>query len=390
MNKECLVRDIQAGRLTITLTENGHRLDELVAFASRLNPRRGYLFVSRVLGKHLPVRPSKMDSIHSELAQAINLHGHNAYVVGMAETAVGLGAGVARHLGELHEYSVFHHTTRFLVSDPWIRIREEHSHADTMHMARLKADTCIAVRSTEDLVIVDDEISTGRTLAQLAHVLLVQPELSSLKRLHIVSLVSWLNDDARAALLAMLPQNIEVAFVQLMAGTFTFTACPEYQAALPDNVDVNLCNVIIAQEHQASEVLPLERCGLYGTVFNTSQASSSGEDLARSLNPSRPHVVYGMGEFLDLPFQIAYTLEKAGIDVLFQSSTRSPIALGDEIANRLEHPAPGDNQGKTHFLYNAPLERVPLAFDGIGLPHLSQALEIAHHEQSKTEKGLIA
>lgn len=59
MSTQRLIKDIQAGRLTITLTENGHRLDELIAFASRLNPRRGYLFVSRVLGKHIPVRPQR-------------------------------------------------------------------------------------------------------------------------------------------------------------------------------------------------------------------------------------------------------------------------------------------------------------------------------------------
>lgn len=174
-----------------------------------------------------------MNSIHAELAQGITLRGKTAYVVGMAETAVGLGAGVARHLGKLHGHSVFHHTTRFLVPDPWLRIREAHSHADTMHMARLEGDALHAVKCTEDLVLVDDEISTGRTLAQLAHALVEQPELSQVKRLHIVSLVSWLDDAARKALLALLPQHIEVEFVQLMAGTFTFTANPDYQVSCP-------------------------------------------------------------------------------------------------------------------------------------------------------------
>lgn len=46
---------IQAGSLDIEIHQDGHRLEELVTFASRLNPKRGYLFVSRVLGKHLPV-----------------------------------------------------------------------------------------------------------------------------------------------------------------------------------------------------------------------------------------------------------------------------------------------------------------------------------------------
>jgi adenine/guanine phosphoribosyltransferase-like PRPP-binding protein len=389
MSTQRLIKDIQAGRLTITLAENGHRLDELIAFASRLNPRRGYLFVSRVLGKHIPVRPSKMDSVHAELAKAINLRGVSAYVVGMAETAVGLGAGVARHLGRLHEYSVFHHTTRFLVPDPWLRIQEAHSHADTMHMARLEGDACLAVQTTEDLVLVDDEISTGRTLAQLAHALMAQPELSRVRRLHIVSLVSWLDDEARVKLLALLPQHIEVEFVQLMAGTFTFTAAQGYQAVLPDNVDIDFCDALTAQRHQLSAPRPLERHGLYGVVLGIYKTLLPDELLSRPFNINKPHVVYGMGEFLDTPFQIALALETAGMDVLFQSSTRSPIALGDEVINRLEHPAPGDSS-KTHFLYNPPLQRVPLAFDGIGLPHLSQALEASHRRRADEEQEQVA
>ena len=385
MSTQRVVKEIQAGRLSLTLTENGHRLDELIAFASRLNPRRGYLFVSRVLGKHIPVQPSKMDAIHAELAQGIQLRGNSAYVVGMAETAVGLGAGVARHVGRLHEHSVFHHTTRFLVTDPWLRIREAHSHADTMHMARLQGDALQAVQTTEDLVLVDDEISTGRTLAQLAQALVDQPELSRVKRLHIVSIVSWLDEAARTQLLSLLPSHIEIKFVQLMAGTFSFVADPAYQATLPDNVDVDFCNALSAQ----SAPLPLERQGLYGMLLGTDESLLEDELLSRNLQINKPHVVYGMGEFLDPPFRVALTLEMAGMDVLFQSSTRSPIALGDEVANRLEHPAPGD-VNKTHFLYNAPLQREPLAFDGIGLPHLSQALEAAHRLQANNKQEHVA
>lgn len=77
------------------------------------------------------------------------------------------------------------------------------------------------------------------------------------------------------------------------------------------------------------------------------------------------------------------------MDMLFQSSTRSPIALGDEVVNRLEHPAPGDSS-KTHFVYNPPLERVPLAFDGIGLPHLSHTLEASHRQHSDETQEQLA
>lgn len=389
MSTQSIIHDIQAGRLAIQLTDNGHRLDELIAFASRLNPRRGYLFVSRVLGKHIPVRPTKMDAIHAELAEAIELLGESAYVVGMAETAVGLGAGVARHLGGIHAYSVFHHTTRFLVADPWLRIREAHSHADTMHMARLAKEPARAVASVQDLVLVDDEISTGLTLAQLASALLDQLELASVKRLHIVSLVSWLTDDARSQLLAALPAHVEVHFVQLMAGTFTFTPDPDYQAHLPDDVDADFCDVLLNPPPQTEDSRLHEQEGLYGKVMTSTRALPPAVLLDRPIKATVPHVVYGMGEFLDAPFRLALTLEKRGMNVLFQSSSRSPIALGDSVGKRLSHPAPG-NSAKTHYLYNAPLSHEPLAFDGIGCPQLSQTLEKAHRHLAVQANGVVA
>lgn len=388
MSTQGLTHDIQAGRLTIQLTDNGHRLDELISFASRLNPRRGYLFVSRVLGKHIPVRPTKMDAIHAELAESVELLGEAAYVVGMAETAVGLGAGVARHLGGIHAYSVFHHTTRFLVPDPWLRIREAHSHADTMHLARLAEEPAQAVAGVQDLVLVDDEISTGLTLAQLAGALLAQPDLSRVKRLHIVSLVSWLTEEERAKLLVVLPGHVEVLFVQLMAGEFTFTTNPAYQATLPTNVDGAFCDAL-SWNRQGQAPLPHEEGGLYGKLFQSTGVTLPEGLLMRPVNLTVPHVVYGMGEFLDAPFRLALSLEKRGMDVLFQSSSRSPIALGDAVTTRLEHPAPG-NSDKTHFLYNAPLDHEPLAFDGISCPQLSQALEEAHRCLAGQANGVIA
>lgn len=372
MTTHTLELPIQAGRLSLRLTENGHRLDELLTFASRLNPRRGYLFVSRVLGKHIPVRPSAMDTIHAQLAQAINLKGHTAaYVVGMAETAVGLGAGVARHLSQRVTYSLFHHTTRFLVPDPWIRIRERHSHADTMHMARLHEEAAQVLPAAQDLVLVDDEISTGLTLADLATNLLNQPELAHAKRLHIVSIVSWLTDDARQTLLAHLPAHVEVHFVQLMAGTFTFTPDPDYHSTLPSDVDTEFSAALL----NAEQPCPIEQEGLYG-VFMNQPAPPSVQTLP-AIDKQKPHVVYGMGEYLDAPFRLALQLEQQGVDILFQSSSRSPIALGDAVASRLKHPSP-DDDSKCHYLYNAPLNAVPLAFDGIGRADLSHALEAAH------------
>jgi len=367
MSARHLSHSIQAGHLELALHENGHRLEELLGFASRLNPRRGYLFVSRVLGKHIPVRPTIMNCIHSELTERLQLLGLNAYVVGMAETAVGLGAGIARHLGQNSEHTVFHHTTRFLVPNPWIRIREAHSHADTMHMAKLDEEARLAVQGTQDLVLVDDEISTGLTLARLAHTLLEQPEMASVKRLHIVSIVSWLSEKGRKDFLSQLPERIDVRFVQLMAGQFSFMPNPDYAPQLPEDVDTSFCDVLLTDDLDRDR-LPHEQDGLFGRIIRTSSLEPALSVI------TRPTVIIGMGEYLDQPFRMALSLEQRGGDVLFQSSTRSPIALGDCIESRIEHGAPGATD-KRHYLYNATKAHAPMAFDGVGCPALAEELE---------------
>lgn len=41
--------------------KNGsYQLEDLLDFAQRINPKRAFLFVSKVLGRHIPVAPSTM------------------------------------------------------------------------------------------------------------------------------------------------------------------------------------------------------------------------------------------------------------------------------------------------------------------------------------------
>ncbi len=40
--------------------KQNQRLDSLVGYSSRINKKRGFFFVSKVLGKHTPCKPSLM------------------------------------------------------------------------------------------------------------------------------------------------------------------------------------------------------------------------------------------------------------------------------------------------------------------------------------------
>ncbi len=89
--------DLSRGRITVQVNQQHSHwaLDDLLDFAERINPKRAFLFVSKVLGKHIPVAPSVMQRSYSDLASLVptDLAGPIC-VIGMAETAVGLGQGV--------------------------------------------------------------------------------------------------------------------------------------------------------------------------------------------------------------------------------------------------------------------------------------------------------
>ena len=88
-------QQMPTGELTLKVDEARFPLDWLIGFAARANAKRGFLFLSKVLGKHWPVTPRAMEAIHDDLAAQIppSLPGPVVFIA-MAETAVGLGQGV--------------------------------------------------------------------------------------------------------------------------------------------------------------------------------------------------------------------------------------------------------------------------------------------------------
>ena len=135
-------------------------LHELVGVALRRNPRRAHLLVSTVLGKHIPTEPRIVYGAGRMLGELVadRLRGDcGAVVLGYAETATALGHCVADALGADYLQS-----TRRAVGGVQAvgGFEEEHSHA-TRHLL-LPEDPGLLTRPGM-LVLVDDELSTGRT-----------------------------------------------------------------------------------------------------------------------------------------------------------------------------------------------------------------------------------
>ncbi len=135
-----------------------------VEIGLRRNPNRAQLLVSRVLGKHIPVPVCDVLSAAHALGSAVRsaCAGQTPVVVGFAETATGLGHGVAAVSASDGGTAPYLHTTRRAAPGAArvVRFSEEHSHAVDQSLALLDdAD----LRGNRPLVLVDDELTTGKT-----------------------------------------------------------------------------------------------------------------------------------------------------------------------------------------------------------------------------------
>lgn len=189
--------DLSRGRISVTVNQHHPqwKLDDLLSFAERINPKRAFLFVSKVLGKHIPVAPSTMQRSYQDLAAIVPKDlPYPISVIGMAETAVGLGAGVYRELKQdFGQNALFLTTTRHPVETlPTLGLfLEEHSHAQDQFILSshdpLKHQHIIASKT---LILIDDEISTGKTFRNLI-LSLKKSGLQQVERIILVTLVNW-------------------------------------------------------------------------------------------------------------------------------------------------------------------------------------------------------
>ncbi|MFO1371631.1 MAG: phosphoribosyltransferase domain-containing protein [Candidatus Competibacteraceae bacterium] len=341
---------LQAGRLTVTVRHEELPLEDCVTYATRQNPRRLYLFVSKVLGKHWPVRPSVMRDVHARLAAKVAALPGPLLVIGMAETATALGRGVAEEaaLQTGRDDILYLQTTRYRLLRPQAFSFDEcHSHAPDHAVYLPDAKLQPLFRSARTLVLVDDEISTGRTLAELAR---AYSRLNpGVEQMVLVCITNWLSDARRWELTALLERP--VLFPALVEGEFQFELDPTFPPPV-------LPSVVVSPSRGHDDIVTdPARTGLVAGRWNMNPIALWERVRVRGIG--EPLAVFGTGEYAYTPFRWALALEEEGHDVWFQSTTRSPILVGDAIASRREFPDHcGD--GIPNYLYNHDPARLPV------------------------------
>lgn len=355
MNNKILT--LSRGTLSLDYHITGdYQLDDLLGFAERINPKRAFLFVSKVLGRHIPVAPHTMRQAFSDLAHLIpDDLPQPIVVIGMAETAVGLSAGVHQTLQQRYPNAILLNSTRHAQDATLLTtFSEDHSHA-SQHLIYQSDDPKLAeqVLNAKTLIMVDDEASTGNTCQNVVNALR-QAGLDSLEQVHLATLVDWSLGKKMGNTQANPFADVEFFRHHLLSGSWQWIATPNApNVVMPD----------VATTEAGSQ--PLLDTGNWGRL----PTFDSTQGLITLLNSLKSHgdisrfggkkiLVLGSNEFVWLPFLLAETLEHHGAEVNFSALTRSPIAIADTsaVTNSVVKTVIKfyDNYGlgMTNFVYN--------------------------------------
>ncbi|MDT3445870.1 phosphoribosyltransferase family protein [Pseudofrankia sp. BMG5.37] len=368
----------------VTEDVTGAGLGGIVGLALRRNPRRAHLLVSRVLGKHLPVRPEVALGAAAALAarardvSAVGRAGGAPFVLGYCETATALGHAVADGFADAD----YLHTTRRAVAGmrSELELAETHSHA--VHHWLLPADPRL-LTDPRPLLLVDDELSTGNTALgtiRALHALAPRPAYTVATLLDARPAASRARFDEVAAEL-----GVPVDVVSLVSATVAVPpdvadrarALRERHGAAAGGAARANDGVGGAPDGSAMTGLgpprsvtwlrppwpaelpdggrhgwaPRHRGLLDETVGNVAAAIAD-----RLVEPGGRTLVLGTEELMYTPMRLAAALGRAtGGDVRYQSTTRSPVhpldVPGYAIRCALEFPAP-DDPGRVSQVYN--------------------------------------
>ncbi|WP_342424765.1 phosphoribosyltransferase family protein [Paenibacillus sp. FSL E2-0178] len=376
--------------------------------AARINKKRSFLFVSKVLGKHIPVGPytpllsgaalalllyleMSADSAEREIMDKLMsqaVHGlihpefaeeayHDllaarlvlpqpALFIGFAETATALGHSMYNMFAGGASYI---HTTRENIPEleSVVTFEEEHSHA-VDHLCYALNPKLLS--GTEPIVLVDDEITTGNTAINTIR------DIQSKFPRHeyvVASLLDW-RSTANIQAYRDLEQElgIRITALSLLQGSIEVTGTPllkpqagsgEPSAAVAELVTTYIqdglerLQVSSADAQGVVNLSPyLKYSGRFGLESADNRRIDEGVSRVawklRDLREGSRTLVMGVGEFMYLPMRIAAEM---GEGVSYQSSTRSPIhpqrRADYGVHSAAAYPSAGDTE-ITNFIYN--------------------------------------
>lgn len=316
-------------------------LPDACGFATRHNARRRFLFVSRLLGRHLPTPPARLTDAARRLAEklrAADLPGPVLFV-GMAETATTLGQAVFREwqrTGGDAPSLYLDSTRRRTGGEIAFGFTEAHSHATghVLHRPTPADDPDDCFGRARSLVIVDDETTTALTAARLREAYGAWRGTTGFQT-HLAVLLRWHVDAGSEG-----DSDARLRCHSLLEGRFEFTPTAD---PLPDAPPGN------PALDELTHARPGPRTGLTRPEpLPTAWLPGENVGIAGST------LVVGTGEYGFPALLLAEHLAAgSGAPTFVQATTRSPVLPGGAIGHARRFPALS-GEGHDEFLYNVP------------------------------------
>ena len=339
------------------------------------NAKRNFLFVSKLLGKHIAVKPEvvratgyllsslKYQFDNTDYINCIKNNSSPSYdnhakdndvlVIGFCETATALGMSVAMSI----EGATYIATTREPVHGikQLVTFEESHSHASTHFMY----SNDIQLSQFKKLILVDDEITTGNSLLHLIDTI---TNVANIEDITILTILDWRNEEQKQKFQTFATtHNISLSVYSLVSGTTVANDKTIYHnntigiaEAGKNTMDLSCFPKTIITMPNGEQNFYLTNSGRFGITYRQMQeieerALKAATSIAQRIKGVKRLMVLGHGENMYIPSRVAAQLSIQGYDVMFKTTSRTPIFCdGTLFKDGVEFY----NKGSKYHFYN--------------------------------------
>lgn len=362
----------------VNVTVNKSNYKNLISVENRANnKKRDYLFVNKLQGKEIPVKPSDCLGFFGLLSDQVNdkLKDRKVLVIGFAETATAIGSYIADNLDSCVYYL---QTTREAgIKYPVLaEFLEEHSHAaEQILLGKVEE-----IPDFDYILFVDDEITTGKTVLNVIAV--IKSVFKKKVQYGVASFCNWQNPECvnefkKSGIDTYFVLSGRIKDVCAKIGLPVKELSDDFcEMSLSDNEFVSICRTVNWERGTGKPLSYSERTGrLPRLVSYKNNIKRIAKEAGTFIEEGDRVLILGTEEFMYIPLLIANAIERirdTKNSIWFMATTRTPLnvlsmatdKVHDEICSRHKVKSfYGDDRNT--FVYNlSAYDKVLVISDG--------------------------